>query len=86
MLFPLIGLIEKVIYHFYIELATPIATHVYMKKNLIEFKIIFNIYKDNMFIRFKIILFFYLYFLITFCHTLKLTKIKLYLFKICQNI
>jgi len=84
--FPAIGLIEKVIYHLYIELATPIATHVYIKINLIEAKIMVNILRENLCIKFKILLLFYLYFLITFCNMLKLKKIKLFLFKLCPNI
>jgi len=40
--FPLIGLIEKIMYHLYIE-TTPIATHAYLK-HFIEFKIIFMVF------------------------------------------
>ncbi len=84
--FPLIGLIEKVIYHLYIEYTIPIATHVYIKKNLIECKIFFNLYKETIVLKFKLILLFYLYFLTTFCHIYKFKTLKLFLFQLCQNI
>lgn len=61
--FPLLSLIEKIMYQLYIEELMPVATHVYTD-NWVNVKIYFNIYKERLFINIYICFtFYYIYIL-----------------------